>query len=247
MSKSKGNFLTLKDVVDRFGADVVRLTLALGAEDMDDPDWRVERPINSFEILSFLKTAYHITGNEKYQDEYLNLIHHHGYAQNVRRPKAYEPSERTHIDDELLALATPGLMLNETDADLRALYREGLTWAYRTVENDQNPYFNFTFGLLGGENFHLDESIEFLRDTPLDLVQWRVDNSKREDIALVRRPMLEPLQLERMPPPSERGVMRWDKNPWSAVSGDGGNTESSGVYWLLPYWLGRHFGFIAAP
>ncbi|MBS7649000.1 leucine--tRNA ligase [Candidatus Bathyarchaeota archaeon] len=42
MSKSKGNFLTLRDVVDRFSADVVRLTLALGAEDMDDPDWREE-------------------------------------------------------------------------------------------------------------------------------------------------------------------------------------------------------------
>ncbi|MEM2152956.1 MAG: leucine--tRNA ligase [Candidatus Bathyarchaeia archaeon] len=42
MSKSKGNFLTLRDVVDRFSADVVRLTLALAAEDMDDPDWREE-------------------------------------------------------------------------------------------------------------------------------------------------------------------------------------------------------------
>ncbi|MCX8171225.1 MAG: leucine--tRNA ligase, partial [Candidatus Bathyarchaeota archaeon] len=42
MSKSKGNFLTLRDAVDRFGADVTRLTLALAAEDMDDPDWREE-------------------------------------------------------------------------------------------------------------------------------------------------------------------------------------------------------------
>ncbi|MEM2151094.1 MAG: leucine--tRNA ligase [Candidatus Bathyarchaeia archaeon] len=42
MSKSKGNFLTLRDAVDRFGADVVRLTLILAAEDMDDPDWRDE-------------------------------------------------------------------------------------------------------------------------------------------------------------------------------------------------------------
>ncbi len=42
MSKSKGNFLTLRNSLDRFGADVTRLTLVLGAEGMDDPDWREE-------------------------------------------------------------------------------------------------------------------------------------------------------------------------------------------------------------
>jgi leucyl-tRNA synthetase len=42
MSKSKGNFLTLRSTLNQYGADVTRLTLVLGAEDMDDPDWREE-------------------------------------------------------------------------------------------------------------------------------------------------------------------------------------------------------------
>ena len=42
MSKSRGHFLTLRNAIDSFGADVTRLTLILGAEDMDDPDWREE-------------------------------------------------------------------------------------------------------------------------------------------------------------------------------------------------------------
>jgi len=42
MSKSRGHFLTLRNAIDRFGADITRLTLVLGAEDMDDPDWREE-------------------------------------------------------------------------------------------------------------------------------------------------------------------------------------------------------------
>ncbi|RJP31391.1 MAG: regulator [Candidatus Omnitrophota bacterium] len=216
-----------------------------------DPDWQVERPINSFEILSFLKTTYHITSNEKYQHEYINLIENHGYAENVRRPKAYGLSERTHIDDELLALAAPGLLLYENDPRLRSIYLEGLTWAYRTIEQDQNPFNHFIFALVGGTNFHLEDSVAFLRDCPLDLRQWTVDNSRREDIQLVRRPMLEPLQLDRMLPPSERGVMRWDKNPWEAVSGDfhdaQGRLESCGVFWLLPYWLGRYCDLISSP
>ncbi|MEM3693411.1 MAG: leucine--tRNA ligase [Candidatus Bathyarchaeia archaeon] len=40
MSKSKGNFVTLKNAVNSYGADATRLTLALGAQGMDDPDWR---------------------------------------------------------------------------------------------------------------------------------------------------------------------------------------------------------------
>jgi len=40
MSKSKGIFVTLKDAIRRYGADVIRATLLLSAEDLDDPDWR---------------------------------------------------------------------------------------------------------------------------------------------------------------------------------------------------------------
>lgn len=216
-----------------------------------DPNWRVEKPINSFEILSFLKAAHHITGDETYQNEYKKLIEQHGYAQNARRPKSYGRADRTHIDDELFMFAAPALLLYEDDPELLAIYREALTWVYRTVENDQNPFFNFMFGCLGGNNFHLDESAAFLRDQPLDLTQWRIDNSRREDIRLVRHPMLEPLQTSRMLPPSERGVMRWDKNPWDVISGDfsdpEGRLESSGVFWLTPYWMGRYYGYIEAP
>jgi leucyl-tRNA synthetase len=42
MSKSKGNFVTLKDALNEFGADSTRCALLLGAEGMDDPDWRRE-------------------------------------------------------------------------------------------------------------------------------------------------------------------------------------------------------------
>ncbi len=40
MSKSKGNFITLKDALNQFGADATRCALLLGGEGMNDPDWR---------------------------------------------------------------------------------------------------------------------------------------------------------------------------------------------------------------
>lgn len=216
-----------------------------------DPDWRVEAPINAFEMLSFLKVAYRITGDDKFEKAYRKLINEHGYAELARRPKSFGRSEWTYIDDELMCLATPGLMAGEDDLDLRAIYLEGLTWSYRTIENDDNPYYNFTFGSIGIKNCHVEDSVAFLRDQPLDLRHYAVDNAKREDIKLVRRPMQEPLQTSRMLPPSERGVMRWDKSPWDVISGDfgdeEGHRESSGAFWMLPYWMGRYYGFISGP
>jgi leucyl-tRNA synthetase len=42
MHKSKGNFITMKGAVDKYGADATRCALLLGAEGMDDPDWRAD-------------------------------------------------------------------------------------------------------------------------------------------------------------------------------------------------------------
>jgi leucyl-tRNA synthetase len=52
MHKSKGNFVTMKNAVDCYGADATRVALLLGAEGMDDPDWRGE---NAADIQSKLE------------------------------------------------------------------------------------------------------------------------------------------------------------------------------------------------
>ena len=209
-----------------------------------DPDWRAERGINSVEILSYLKLAYHMSGKKRYQKEYLKLLYEHGYAENVRTAKTFNPSWITHIDDELLALTYPCLLLHEKDQELQKLYRESLDRWYSGIEADNSPYFNFTYGAFVGSDPNLKKSIEWLRDVSLDLVRWRVDNSKRMDIKVVRAPEFESLQTNRMLPPSEHALFRWDNNPWRAIQGDGGSTESDGVFWLLPYWMGRYLGYI---
>jgi hypothetical protein len=212
-----------------------------------DPDWAPERGINSVEILSFLKATYHITGDPKYEREYRRLLDEHGYRENVKQAKTFNPAWRTHIDDILFALAFPALLLYETDPELKRLYRQALDRWYTGIKNDQNPWFHFLYASLTGAPPEMEDSLMFLRDAPLDLVRWTVDNTRREDLKLVRTPEIEPWQTDRLPPPSERGVMRWDDNPWRAVQGDGGHTESDGVFWLLPYWMGRYYGYIAPP
>jgi len=212
-----------------------------------DPDWRPERGINSVEILSFLKLAYHMSGKKHYQHEYLNLLYNHDYANNIRQAKTYNPAWRTHIDDELLALAYPCLMLHEEDPKLRRLYQESLNYWYAAVKADRSPFFDFVYGACVGKAPQVEMAVAYLRDASLDLIRWTIDNSQREDIHIVRIPELELLQTNRLVPPSERGVIRWDENPWKAIQGDDGRTESDGVWWLLPYWMGRYYGSIEPP
>ena len=42
MSKRFGNFVPIEEAVETYGADATRCALLLGAEGMDDPDWRAE-------------------------------------------------------------------------------------------------------------------------------------------------------------------------------------------------------------
>ncbi len=212
-----------------------------------DPDWRAERWTNALEILSYLQCAYWMTHDEKYRRHYIQLIEEHHYDRLARRPLATEPSEATHFDHELLALVLPAVM-TENDPLYRAIYDEALAFWLPRIREQSSPFFSFQWAAMararsGGE-FGLDRSLEFLRDAPLDLVEWSVDNRQREDIRFVHQPDLDEIQTDRVLPPSERALMRWDGNPWRASGGEGGNTESSGVYWLLPYWMGRYYGFI---
>jgi hypothetical protein len=214
---------------------------------MGDPDWSPERYINSVEILSYLKLAYHVSGKKKYQQEYEKLLYEHNYVENITKAKHYNPAFRTHIDDELLAITYPCLLHHENDPELKALYRESVENWYRGLRQDQNAYFNFLYSAMLGKKMDLMVSVESLKDASIDLVQWRIDNTQREDLDLVRFPELEAWQTSRLVPPSERCMMRLDKNPWLAVQGDGGYSESDGVWYLLPYWMGRYYGYIESP
>ena len=74
-----------------------------------------------------------------------------------------------------------------------------------------------------------------------------MDSRKREDVRIVHEPMLDDTEVDRILPPSERATMRTDTNLYSAVRGEDGMSESSGVFWLLPYWMGRYYGLIGGP
>lgn len=208
-----------------------------------NPEWLPDRNLNSMEMLGFLKFAYHITKDEKYQERYLYLIKNEGYLDNMAGIGQQNPAWFIYFDVMLAAYIYPLLIFGEEDPKLLAFYEDHMDEWFQERRKDQNPLINFIYNYTRKVNEELDASIFFLKDTPLDLIDWVIDHRNREDIQLVRYPVLEDLQVNKLQPPSIRAVVRWDKNPWDAVSGTPYRVREP-VFWLLPYWMGRYLNVI---
>jgi streptogramin lyase len=208
-----------------------------------DPEWQPDRSLNSMELLAFLKLAYRVSGNEKYQREYLKLIVKEGYLTNMANSARQNPAWFVYFDVTLAAYLYPILIQCEKDPALVAFYENHMDQWFAKRRGDENPLLNFLYSYTRGKQVEIEPSVNFLRDTPLDLIDWTIDHRKREDIKLVRKPVMDEEQVHQLPPASIRAVVRWDKNPFAAVNGSP-DKEREPVFWLLPYWMGRYLKMI---
>ncbi|MEO5978145.1 MAG: regulator [Chryseolinea sp.] len=208
-----------------------------------DPEWFPDRSLNSMELLSFTKLAYHVSGNQKYQDIYLKLINEQKYLENMSRVPMQNPAWLIYYDIILAAYQYPILLHCEKDPELLKFYQNHIDdWLTRRKE-DHNPLINFIYCYSRNKKAELKGSIDFLTDTPLDLVDWPIDHIKRADITTSTRPVLGDVQVSMLQPASIRATVRWDKNPWS-ITGANPHVEREPVFWLLPYWMGRYMEMI---
>ncbi len=230
----------------------------------DDPVWRGGRGLNSLEILSHLKVAYHLTGNPKYQEAYLYLINKHHYLTNTIDQRATGDWWRqNHSDDELAACAYYPIMQLEKDPELRKVLVRSLetTWAPERAEH--SSFLNFIYGSGTDSPCDVEESLQNLRDWPWELICWECDNRHRADVQITWAPRPEnaesgrgprnPFHTDRVLPASERVVAKWNEDPFVPSgrflrpgTGNSGYAEQDGMSWLLPYWMGRYHGMIAA-
>jgi hypothetical protein len=86
-----------------------------------------------------------------------------------------------------------------------------------------------------------------LQRYPLDLVNWRIVNSRRKDLDFIA-PNFRRQTITEVLPPDELPIERHNANLFNLDGGNNGKSENSaGDIWLLPYWLGRYLGVISAP
>jgi hypothetical protein len=205
------------------------------------------RGLNSLEILSHLKAAYHITGEEKYEAAYRELALGRDYARFTVRQKINIPGVVNHSDDELAFLSYYPLLKYEDDPELLQCYRASMERAWRIEQPEKNPLFNFIYAAVmpEGTDFDLEGAVFTLKRISLDLVKWDHHNSQRADIERkLARGRFQEVESVVPLPPDERSVMKWNGNPYALDTGQGGRSEEAGTFWLLPFWMGRYYGFI---
>ena len=206
-----------------------------------------DRVLQALEILSFMKTAATLTGDSKFAAAYQKLVElgYPGYTLRQRNTPP-PPENISHFEDQLALWSYWNLLRFEKDPQLRSLYRRSLERSYEVIRIEQNPWFNFVYGALTGNDFEVNPSVNHLRGWPLDLVVWSYQNSQRADLRTP--PGYVALNGgSRTFPARETEPLRWDHWLMQADGGTGGRDVVEPSGWLLAYWMGRYHGFIQAP
>jgi len=225
------------------------------------PEMVGDRKLNSSNIIAMLQTAYHFTGKEKYRNTAFYLMKEHGYLENLMRPfseigpapENADPLSRmlseewNHSDDEMYYCGYWGLYRYAFNDTLKAMYKKAILDHWEIEKPEKEGLWNIMTALTGAEEFDLDEVIWYLKQYPLDLINWSVTNSHRKDIEMIA-PDFRRQTTREVLPPDELPVSRHNANRFDPDGTGAGRSEySAGDIWLLPYWMGRFLGVISGP
>ena len=204
----------------------------------EQPD---ERGLNSLELLTFLKTTAHITGDRRYEIEYQKVAHELNYTNWITRVNEFR-QELNYSDEELAMLPFYCVFKYEKDARMLQAYRIALNEWWRNIRREANPLWTFIYAIgYPKASPELADAVWTLYRMPMDTIDYNVINSHRQDIEWAAEPeRFGKRQTLTLLPPDERPMMKWNGNPFVVDSAGGGHEEDDGAAFLLPYWLGRY-------
>jgi len=205
-----------------------------------------DRRLNSTLILSFLQTAYHFTGDRKYKKAAKKLIKKYGYDENANRLASvigYEEGEDlsdgwNHSDDEMYFLTIPAFVNYSFSEEQKKKHFATAKSHWEIERNEKNPLWNYLYALSGGKNIDVEDSAWWLREFPIDLIDWKVDNSHRKDLIKIK-PNFRNQTYHEVLPQDER-VLGLHNGAYRNNGGSDGTREYDPYIYLLPYWAGRY-------
>mgnify|MGYP005842356465 FL=1 len=236
-----------------------------------DPRRYGENGLGALEILSFLKTAFCITGDAKYKRCFDDLICDHHYLSNVLLQKKVFPDENNHSDNQLAYSSYYPILQLEGDPGVRKALHQSVRRHYKTVAHEHSTFFDFVTATIDLDFVDIAGAVQTLRDVPTDRRLWGMNNSHRADITWHPRLNRHGNRvLLHVLPADERNFGKWNIDPFvpdgggslgervsgtplsphnvrgfgRAREGDG-RSEDDGAAWLIAYWMGRYHGFIA--
>ncbi|HEV2479022.1 MAG TPA: glycerophosphodiester phosphodiesterase family protein [Puia sp.] len=225
------------------------------------PEMVGDRKINSSNIIAMLETAWHFTGKPIYRDKAFELMNKYGYLDNLTRPMsgigpappdADALSRRlsegwNHSDDEMYFLGYWGLYRYAFNDTLRRRFKAAILDHWQAERPEKEGAWDLATAITGTPQFDLDAAVWYLQRSPLDMIDWSVTNSHRQDIVPIA-PNFRRQTIAEVLPPDELPVSRHNANRFQLDGNGNGHAEySAGDIWLLPYWLGRYLHIISAP
>ncbi len=219
-----------------------------------------DRKLNSSNIIAFLQTGYHFTGKEIYKKKAYELMEKYGYLENTLRSMdeigrvtdgdehAKNLSESwNHSDDEMYFLSYWYLYPYAFNNDLKQKFKDAIKDHWLKEKPEKDALWNFCYAMTGADEFDLEGAAWWMREFPLDLIDWTIKNSQRKDIELLPENFRHQRTKEVLPP-DERPMYKHNTNMFKIDGGSNGSREySAGDIYLLPYWMGRYLGVISAP
>lgn len=217
-----------------------------------------DRKLNSSNIVGMLQTAYHFTNKEIYKEKAFELMNDYGYLENLMRPieeigKAPDEADDwskmlsstwNHSDDEMYYLGYWGLYRYAFNDSLKTMFKDAIIDHWEAERPEKEGLWNIMTALVGDEDYDFEEALWYLREYPLDMVTWTVNNSHRKDIEHIPANFRNQT-IKEVLPPDELAIRQHNANRFLLDGGNNGQGEySAGDIWLLPYWIGRYLNVI---
>ena len=209
-----------------------------------DDKWCWEKGINSLELMSFLLSAYHITGDEKYLAKKNELAVKYHYAMNILTHKI-DDAHSCHIDDRLGYYTVLPFLCYETDPALRRCVMLATRRHFEYERREHCPIYTFITAMCTGGHTDLSEAVEVLEEYPVDMFSYETCNSIRPDMEQEERvaEFGERPHAKYAIPACERVADDLCYNPFQ-LDGCKRNNIISPASWLLAYWFAKYYGMI---
>ena len=225
----------------------------------NDPIGYVDAPLNSSEMLVYLKITMYITGEKGiWQETYDKLIsegyadlgakHYDRFYQGAMREKV-NPEEDLMYGDNMLALMTYWMLCTlETDEALLAKYRAAFKSWSGLILREHTPGYDFMYKLgVPDAEIDIEKDAKWFTHFEANRLIASI-NSERHDVAVkLGRNYDEKREFEisALLMPNERFISKYDRNPYDLFKGENKGTciESCYIY-TYAYWIGRYYGFI---
>ena len=217
-----------------------------------DPDYLlrpygfIARGLNGMQAQTYMRTAYGLTGDTKYEQGFQQLVKW-GYPQyTVRQKLTFPPDEVVPWDDELAFRCYYTLLRYTHDPAFRSIYLRSLARTWEVKRMEHVPWFNFIYGAITGNDCEIEPAVKHLRDWSLDLRNFSYHNSQRADLA-PERGYVPYGGGTRAISPRESEAKEGSRSALNYDGGAGGHAVTVPAGWLEDYWMGRYHGFITAP